>query len=82
MKKKTFYHFIEKWKLKNKLRKMDDEWYLDGGNCFGLFPPSFYYTHDEDEISCITQNEINKLKEILKNYEYRLHQKEDDAKYM
>lgn len=37
-----------------KLKQMDAEWYDRGGSCWGLFPPSFYYTHTEEEIKRIT----------------------------
>ena len=37
-----------------KLKQMDAEWYNRGGSCWELFPPSFYYTHTEEEIKRIT----------------------------
>ena len=42
--KKSLHHIFFRIKLKS----MDDIWYIMGGNCFGLFPPSFYYTHTEN----------------------------------
>ena len=42
-----------KIKTYRKLKKMDDWWYFMGGSCFGLFPPSFYCTHSEEEIKRI-----------------------------
>ena len=60
------------WKgyvTKLKLMEMDSRWYLMGGNCFGLFPPSFYHTHSEEEIKRCTDEiimEIEKLLEELK----------------
>lgn len=62
--KKIYKHL----KLKAKLQQMDDMWYFMGGNCFGLFPPSFYYTHTQEEIDRITKEEIGKLKAILKKF--------------
>lgn len=44
--------------FKIKLREMDDIWELMGGSCWGLFPPSFYYTHTEEEIERITKETI------------------------
>ena len=46
-------HLFYEVKDRHRLKKMDDWWYFMGGNCFGLFPPSFYYTHSEEEIRLI-----------------------------
>ncbi len=48
-----------------KLWEMDKRWELMGGRCWQLFPPSFYYTHTEEEI----EQAINKIKETLESYE-------------
>ncbi len=40
-----------------------------GGNCFGLFPPSFYYTHTQEEIELIKYKIIKELEEIIKRYD-------------
>ena len=37
-----------------KIKRIDDWWYYMGGSCWRLFPPSFYYTHTEEEIERIT----------------------------
>ncbi len=37
-----------------KIKRMDDWWYYTGGSSWRLFPPSFYYTHTEEEIERIT----------------------------
>ena len=58
----------KKIKIYVKLKRMDERWYMLNGDCFGLFPPSFYYTHTEDEIKRITAAEIAKLKAILEEY--------------
>lgn len=58
----------KKIKFYVKLKRMDERWYMLNGGCFGLFPPSFYYTHTEDEIKRITAAEIAKLKAILEEY--------------
>lgn len=47
---------------------MDDLWYFMGGNCFGLFPPSFYYIHSE-EIKRITAEEIQRLQKMIAQLE-------------
>lgn len=59
----------EKFKFYLKLRRMDKFWYEHGGCCFGLFPPSFYYTHTEEEIERIRKEEIGKLEAIIEDYE-------------
>lgn len=37
-------------KFRMKLWKMDSLWRFTGGPANSLFPPSFYYTHTEEEI--------------------------------
>ena len=68
--------FGKLWKgfvFKIKLLEMDRQWYFMGGNCFGLFPPSFYHTHSKEEIKRLTDEatmEIEKLlEELRKNSE-------------
>ncbi len=39
---------LKKFLLCRKLKKMDTYWYLMKGNCFEIFPPSFYYAHTEE----------------------------------
>lgn len=63
---KSIYKKIE---FRRKLRRMDDLWYMFGGSCFGLFPPSFYYTHTEEEIKRITEREIAELHAMIEEYE-------------
>ena len=60
---------IEKGKLSIKLKHMDDWWYYTGGNCFGLFPPSFYYTHTEEEVRRITDETLESLRSMIKKPE-------------
>lgn len=55
---------IQKIKFRIKLMNMDMEWRIMGGGCFG-FPPSFYYTHTEEEIERI----IKELREFLMDCE-------------
>lgn len=59
---------IRKSRFRTKLRRMDDWWYLIGGCCFELFPPSFYYTHMEEEIKRITEEELDILRAIRDKY--------------
>lgn len=59
------------WKgfvYKMKLREMDRRWYYMGGSCYGLFPPSFYYTHSEDEIRKYTDEIIVELEKLLEEF--------------
>lgn len=51
-----------------KLKQMDDFWCLMGDNCFGLFPPSFYYTHTEEEIKRITEETMAELQALFDEY--------------
>ena len=59
---------VQKIILWVKFEIMDSNWYFIGGNCFGLFPPSFYYTHTEEEIEHIKCEVIKELEEIIKQY--------------
>jgi hypothetical protein len=56
---------VKKIRFKMKLREMDRQWYFTFGNCFSLFPPSFYYTHTQEEIDRITAEEIAKIRKLL-----------------
>ena len=58
----------KKYKFKQRLRELDRWWYFMGGNCFGLFPPSFYYTHTEDEIELITEETIERLYTLIEDF--------------
>ena len=60
--------FGKLWKefdSKMKLMEMDRQWYLMGGICFGLFPPSFYHTHSEEEIKRCTDEIIMEIEKLL-----------------
>ena len=48
-----------------KLWDMNRQWRMMGGNCFALFPPSFYYTHTPEEIERIKWEQIEGIKKIL-----------------
>ncbi|WP_251491602.1 hypothetical protein [Otoolea muris] len=56
---------IDKIKFRIKLQHMDSMWYSMGGSCWGIFPPSFYYTHTEDEIERIKEETMRSLQEII-----------------
>lgn len=44
---------------------MDEEWRLSGRSCWSLFPPSFYYTHTEEEIERITAETIDRIQKLI-----------------
>ena len=58
-------HLLYRIKVHHKLKKMDDWWYFMGGNCFGLFPPSFYYTHSDEEIKRIEDETLAKAYRMI-----------------
>ena len=60
---------IDNIRFRIKLQQMDDLWRDMGGSCWGLFPPSFYYTHTEDEIKRIKDETIKELYEMLEQLE-------------
>lgn len=61
-------NIIRKIKFRMELRRMDHWWYFIGGNNWQLFPPSFYYTHTEEEIKRITGKKIDKLRAIRNKF--------------
>ena len=65
---KRLRSLIRKFRSHMKLKQLDDWWYLMGGSCFELFPPSFYYTHTEEEIKRIKDRELDKLRAIRDKY--------------
>lgn len=69
--KKLMKKLVEKIKWRNKLRKMDHWWYFLGGNEWSPFPPSFYYTHTEEEIKQKQDAYLGKLRAILADFEER-----------
>lgn len=60
---------IQEIRFRAKLREMDDLWYFMGGNCFGLFPPSFYHTHTLEEIERITAETMEQLRAMIDELE-------------
>lgn len=62
---------IERIKFKVKLKKLDNRWYDMGGDSYGLFPPSFYYTHTKEEIERMRDEKIKELKAFLEKLDER-----------
>ncbi len=58
----------QKLRFKIKLWEMDREWEYMGGSCWGLFPPSFYYTHTEEEIERISKEIMERLKKLIDEF--------------
>lgn len=54
--------------FKIKLWEMDSLWEYMGGSYWGLFPPSFYYTHTEEEIERITKETIERYKKMIDEF--------------
>lgn len=57
--------WIDKIIFRIKLWEMDEWWYYTGGSCWGLFPPSFYYTHTEEEIERITEETRARIQALI-----------------
>ena len=51
------------WKLK--LWYMDHQWRMSGSYLNELFPPSFYYTHTEEEIKRITKETVDSILALI-----------------
>ena len=62
---KLLKNIIHKIRFRIKLKRMDDWWYYTGGHHYGLFPPSFYYTHSEEEIKRITEETLARLRTMI-----------------
>lgn len=76
-KKMKITGIVKKWadkiRFRIKLRKMDEWWYHTGASSWQLFPPSFYYTHTEEEVERITRE----TKEYLHKLVDQLGENED-----
>lgn len=64
----TLKKMIDKVTFKIKLREMDSLWELMGGSCWGLFPPSFYYTHTKEEIEQITKETLESCQKMIDEF--------------
>lgn len=73
--KRVFWETIQKIIFRRKLRQMDKRWYYMGGNSWGLFPPSFYYTHTEEEVERIAAETAAEIQELIN----RLKQSKSDS---
>lgn len=58
----------QKVMFKIKLWEMDSGCEFIGGSCWQLFPPSFYYTHTEEEIERITKETIERLTKMINEF--------------
>lgn len=56
--------WIDKMIFRIKLSEMDILWYYSGALGWKLFPPSFYYTHTEEEIERIIAETNARLQEL------------------
>lgn len=65
---KKIYHKII---FRIKLKKLDDCWEYLGCSCWEMFPPSFYYTHTEEEIERITEETIESCRKMLDEFSKR-----------
>lgn len=72
--RKCWERIMFKWRL----REMDRWWYDSGGCCFGIIPPSVYYTHTEEEVRQIKAEKIKELRDIIEEFELR-YKGEDSA---
>lgn len=61
--------WIDKILFRIELSDMDRLWHFSGASCWGLFPPSFYYTHTEEEIERIIAETDAELQELLDQLE-------------
>ena len=62
---RIFREMIRKIVFRIKLRERDNMWYYTGASCWQLFPPSFYYTHTEEEIERIKKETIEGLQQMI-----------------
>ncbi|MBQ8983408.1 MAG: hypothetical protein IJ079_07440 [Lachnospiraceae bacterium] len=46
----------------------DDDYWYNHGQPGGMYPPSFYATHTEEEIREIYQRDMEELRRIVKKY--------------
>ena len=70
-----FMNLCRKIAFRIKLKQMDAWWYYIGGNCFQAFPPSFYYTHTEEEIKQAKAEIHAELDKLLADFEKKKSEK-------
>ena len=66
---KLLKDIADNMQFRNKLKKMDDWWYFTGAYSWELFPPSFYYTHSEEDIRRITEETHARLRALIDELE-------------
>ena len=67
-----FREYLKQREFKKKLQAMDAEAAYNGSLSWMLFPPSYYYTHTQEEIERDTEEAIKRLRqkiEELREYE-------------
>lgn len=62
-------NLIHKIRFRINLVAMDDWRYYTGASSWELFPPSFYYTHTEEEIECITKETKARIQALIDRLE-------------
>lgn len=56
---------MKKIMFRRKLRQMDRLWYYTGAVNWELFPPSFYYTHTQEEVERIVAETLEEIEELI-----------------
>lgn len=59
---------IRKILFRIKLHQMDRRWYDSEASSWELFPPSFYYTHTQEEIDRIRKETFAQIEEIIDRF--------------
>lgn len=60
--------FVRWWKWKRELKRMDFWWSFYGMSSWSFFPPSFYYTHTEEEIHFETKKLCVSLNKLIDSF--------------
>ncbi len=66
---RVFHKKIKKILFRIKLWRIDDWWYYTEASSWELFPPSFYYTHTEEEIERITAETVERIQKLIDELE-------------
>lgn len=66
-----FKKALHQIRFRMELKRMDDMWNFMGGYCFGEFPPSFYYTHTEEEIKRITAEKMETIQKMIEQFKLK-----------
>lgn len=65
--KREIRNFFIRWSMETE----DDFWY-NHGQPGGMYPPSFYATHTQEEIEEICRQDMEKLQEMAKKYDIEI----------